>query len=173
MNVDKLELAEYLTRDLALTHFPSRAWGASWSSADSSYTCKLLAFDPNLKSQGEKFHFQIPPREVSTAKEAPLLPEALLGLVSELQTDSLKFVDGLPESEQESHRRSIQLARHIQFMMFGACGERQELKKTRQISSQAYTKCLERTSSRKIPRTWYQRYMMGAHFGGLQDLAAR
>lgn len=121
------DLAAYIARDLTFTKsFIAFNLAYDGAGGRDRYIGRLSIFDSKLQPHSGASKFSINVKDVSLKRPMPTIPDFLQNMLPETSTTGLDF-DALSEEKKEQHRRARQLARYVQFIMFGACGDKAEI----------------------------------------------
>ncbi|KAK4542896.1 hypothetical protein LTR36_006085 [Oleoguttula mirabilis] len=115
------DLSALITRDLmSLKAFI--AFNVAWDPDKKAYLARLLTYDEELKPQKGNTRLVIRIEDVTQTRQIPSIPNSLGQVMPEVTNRD--FYEGLSDAEKSQHDRAVQLCHHVQYVMFGACGDK-------------------------------------------------
>lgn len=124
-NGERDEIGSLITRDLfAMKAFI--AFNVAFEPARNAYQFRLQTYNPSLDAQDDNTRIRIKVDDVTRTRGIPAIPVHLVPLLPDVTNRGAAY-DKLSEENKARHERAVNLCRYVQYVMFGACGEKDTL----------------------------------------------
>ena len=103
------------------------AFNVAYEASRNAYLARLLTYDETLgPHQQENTRFRIQVDDVTLHRDVPEIPEFLVPLLPAVTNRGAAY-GNLSTEDQARHDKAVKLCRYVQYVMFGACGNKDAL----------------------------------------------
>ncbi|KAI7484830.1 hypothetical protein KC357_g3059 [Hortaea werneckii] len=125
-NDKRNDIASLITKDL-MSMRAFTAFNVAYEASRNAYLARLLTYDETLgPHQQENTRFRIQVDDVTLHRDVPEIPEVLIPLLPAVTNRGSAYAN-LSAEDQAQHDKAVKLCRYVQYVMFGACGKKDDL----------------------------------------------